>query len=175
MSSNTLIGLFATGVWLNLGSPSSTSALAISGFVTQPYTLGTLNARIGTCFNSSGFMGTGVVFDTTPDITYSELAIVDALFRVTYYAQLATATMGVGGSSVPAQQLREGDSVIQFANIANLGEQYRESVKDWNTNLSYIINAYLSQSSNALSVDFYNPGGPWQFPYGNGAGVSYGG
>lgn len=176
MASNVLIGDWSTGLWQDLGQPTSTSALSISGYATQPSTLGTLNARIGTCFSGARFMGTGVVFDTIPDITYSQLAIVDAMYRVSFYSQLALANLGQGGDNTPFQTLKEGDSVIQLVNAANLGKEYREEAKDWMLNLNYLINAYLGQHQYSRSVDFFNPGSiAWSFPYGNGEGVSYGG
>lgn len=164
MSSNTLIGEFSTGIWLNLGQPPTLSALTISGFVLQPNTLGSLNSRLSTCFSGTGYMGTGVTFDTVPDITNRELAIVEGLFLISWYSQLAFATMGWGGTSIPWSRLREGDESIERASSVNIGKEYREMAKDARAYMEYLVGAYNDNDrGTSATVDYLNPA----YPYGS--------
>lgn len=175
MASNTLIGLWATGIWETLGSPSSLSALTISGYAVQPSTLGRLNAMIGTCYSGTGYLGTGTVFDAAPELTNSELALVEGMFRVGWYSRLAQAMMGTSPSEIPWASISEGDTKISRANPVNLGKEYRELAKDTQVHLNYLVNAYIQQvqgGSTPRSVDLYNPGYPdIIFPYTSPGGI----
>lgn len=169
MASNTLIGTFASGVWLNLGSLSALSALTISGYVVQPSTLGSLNNRLGTSFSGTGYMNTGTVFDTVPDITNRELAIVEGLFLVGWYNQLASASMGLGGTSIPWVSIKEADETITRERPANLGAEYRAMAKDARLYMEYLVGAYVDNDrGTSLSVDYLNSAYPYL-----GAGIAY--
>ena len=176
--SNVLIGIWSTGLWENLNSPPSISALSISGYAIQPSTIGSLNSRLGTCYSGSGWMGTGSIFTVVPDLGNAEIAIIDALYHITFFNQMAIATMGFGGNTIPFLSLKEGDSTITQANPVNIGKEYREMVKDWNQYLNYLVTSYqYNQQGSAVprNIQFLNPpAGAWAYPYGNGAGVSYG-
>ena len=162
MSSNVLIGQFSSGLWLNLGGLSALSALTISGFVVQPGTLGSLNNRLGTSFSGTGYLGTGATFDTVPDITNKELAIVEGLFLVSWYNQLASANMGLGGSSIPWTRIREADESIDRERPSNLGAEYRTMAKDARLYMEYLVGAYNDNArGSALSVDYLNPAYPY--------------
>jgi hypothetical protein len=175
--SNIIIGDWATGVWQELGSLPTISVLTISGYAYQPSTLGSLNSRIGTCYSGSGIGGTGQIFTITPDITNTEMALIDALYHITFFTQMSIANMGAGGGSTPFMSLKEGDSVITLANPAYIGKEYREMMKDWVAYLNYLVVAYKTDVQHAFvpkNVAFLNPSvGPLGYPYGNGAGVSY--
>lgn len=175
-SSNTLIGIWSSGLWQDIGSPDSISALTISGYAVQTSTLGKLNNLIGTCFSGSGWLGTGLPFDVAPAYHNAELAIVEGLFRVGYYSQLATTMMGVSQATVGWTNLREGDSSISRANTAYLGKEYREMAKDAQLTLNYLANAYAADRGMICgAVDYLNPpnagANAYGSPYG---GASYG-
>lgn len=162
MASNTLIGSWSTGLWQDLGAPSNLSALTLSGYAVQPNTLGTLNARLGTSYVGTGYMGTGTAFDASPDLTNKELAIIEGLFLVGWYNQLAFANMGYGGSSIPWTRLREGDESIERANPVNVGKEYREMSKQAGNTLTSLVNAYLdNERGTSATVDFLNPAYPY--------------
>lgn len=162
-------------MWQDLGSPDGVSALTISGYAVQTSTLGKLNNLLGTCFSGSGWMGTGAPFDVAPAYHNAELAIVEGLFRVGYYSQLATTMMGVSQATVGWTSLAEGDSRISRANTAYLGKEYREMAKDAQATLNYLANAYATDRWGPGSVDYLNPpnvgANAYGSPYG---GVSYG-
>lgn len=150
---------WASGVWLDLGGPSNTTTSTISGYAVQPSTIGRLNDYLTTCFTGSGYAGTGTSnFQIGPWISPTELAIVQAMYLVSYYSNLAQASMGVGGNSIPWTALAEGDSRISRVNAANLGKEYREMSKTAFEQLNYLANAYRNGSAGVpRSVDFFNP------------------
>jgi hypothetical protein len=161
-----LIGLWATGIWSDLGSPTTLSALTISGYAVQPNTLGTINNRLGTTFLGTGVGGTGAAYDAVPVLTNRELAIIEGLFLISWYSQLAFATMGAGGTSIPWSRLREGDESIERANPVSIGKEYREMAKDTRATLDLLVNAYLDNDrGTSLSVDFLNPAYPYAGNY----------
>lgn len=174
MSCNILIGNWASGVWTDLGQPPNLSALTISGYAVAPNTLGRLNNFIGTCYSGSGYSGIGSVdFDVIPDLTDQELAIVGALYNVSYYNGLVQAAMGAG-SAIPASMgglpiatVREGDSTIAKANPAAIGAAYAGLAKEANAQLKYLVNVYIQNVLGAgtpRNVMFLGPpvyGGAW--------------
>ena len=161
-----LIGLWSSGLWSNLGSPPTLSALTISGYAVQPNTLGSINSRLGTAFVGTGVGGTGVAFDADPSLTNRELAIIEGLFLISWYNQLACASMGAGGTSIPWQRIREGDESIERSSPVNIGKEYREMSREANLQLTYLTNAYLDNDrGTSRSVDFLNPAYPYLANY----------
>lgn len=175
MSSSTLIGIWANALWQDLGAPDCLNPLTISGYALQPNVLGTLNSRLQTCYQASGATGNGTVdFDVTPALTNSELSIIDSMYRISYYNNLAMSMMGQSADGIPFTTIREGDSSISRANPVNIGKEYREMAKDERANLTYLINAYIMTVQEAgvgRSVDFLNPRPYFTNVYGNGVGV----
>lgn len=150
MASADLIGNFASGVWMNLGMPSFLSALTISGYVTEPSTLGQLNNYIGTCYSGSGFSGAGSYnYDVVPDIGTQELAIIGSLFLISFYNGLAQANLGNGtngAAGVPYITLREGDTVLTRASGPAIAAVYYSLSTQSIKNLNYQINTYITQT-----------------------------
>lgn len=159
-----LLQPWATGVWLDLGSPVNISVSTISGYAVQPATLGRLNDFIGTCFSGSGYTGAGSTnYQIGPSITSAELAIINQLYLVSYYNNLAQANMGVGGNNIPWLALAEGDSKIGRVNAANIGREYREMSKTAFGEMWNLINAYRGNAEGGnipRSVAFLNPALP---------------
>lgn len=161
MSSSTLIGVWANALWQDLGSPDCLNPLTISGYALQPNVLGLLNSRLQTCYQATGASGANTTdFDVTPALTNSELAIIDSMYRISYYNNMAMSMMGQSASDVPFVTIREGDSSITRANPVNIGKEYREMAKDERANLTNLINAYINvvqEGGAPRSVDFLNP------------------
>lgn len=160
MDNNTFIGEWSLGVWTDLGSPSNVTATTISGYAIQPSTLGRLNSLAGTCFSGSGYTGgASSNFQIGPFVDQEVLGIIGQLYLVSYYNNLAQATMGVGNSTIPWTNLREGDSSIARVNAATIGAQYRQMSKDAYTELWNLVNAFRGSQGGSIarSVDFPNP------------------
>ena len=87
-------------------------------------------------------MGTGTVFDVYPPITNRQLALVDGMFRVNWYSQLATAMMGLSQDGIGWQQIKEADSSISRPATTNLGKEYRELARQTQEQLNYLANSY---------------------------------
>ncbi len=168
MSSNVLIGVWATGVWQDLFSPTNLASTTISGYAIQPSTLGRLNDLIGTCYSGIGYTGaTGgmgsINFDVSPDVGNTELAILGQMFLVSYYNNLAMVTMGQGGSTIPWTSIAEGDSRIARVNASSIGKEYREMSKTAYEQLNYLVNAFRNNSQGAnvpRTVMYYNIASP---------------
>lgn len=168
MSSSQLIGEWASGVWFDIGQPSNVSALAISGFACSPNTLGRLNVLIGECFSGSGFSGPGTFnYDVSPCIGQNELALVEQIYLIGWWNNLAQATMGggtlmagvAGAPTTPATTLFEGDTRIAFASPAAIGAVYATRAKEASDNLKYLVNVYINQIQGAnvgRSVNLFN-------------------
>lgn len=149
MSSNILVGNVASGLWVSLGSPSSVSALTISGYFVFDSTLGSLNSKLGTCFQSTGSSGVGFGYDATPDLCSTELAIEALMFTISYYGGLATNTMGAGGMGVgglPFVNIAEGDTKLGTANPAAIGAVYLGMATQATKDLNYLVNQYVLNS-----------------------------
>lgn len=145
-ASATLVGLWSTGIWTNvLGSPPNVSALTISGYAIMPATLGWLNDSTSSCFSGSGYAGPGTVnYDTVPDLTSDELALITELYLQSYYNGLAQATMGYGGDSIPWTNARDGDQSITRANPAAIGAVYAGLAAKARSNLNYLVTSYIN-------------------------------
>ena len=157
MASNTLLGAWATGIWTDLGSPSTLSALTISGYAVQPSTLGRLNSLIGACYSGTGYLGTGAVFDAAPDLTNRELAIIEGMVRTNWYNQLAQTMMGLVPADIPWTSLAEGDSKIARGNAINIGKEYREMAKQAQEFMLYLANAYSIDESGPRDCEYLSP------------------
>jgi len=147
------IGLWASGFWQELNSPPNLSALTLSGYACSQNTIGRLNNLVGTCFMTSGATTAGTVdFTVVPDLTYQELTLIGAMYLVSYYNGLAQSAMGAGGvinsvnGGTPVQMISEGDSRIQWANVAGIGRNYADMAKQAKLDLNYIVNAYIRQT-----------------------------
>ena len=150
-----LIGIWSTGFWQNdLSAPTQLAASTISGYATQPSTLGRLNNLVSTCFSGSGYTGAGTTnYQASPPLTNTELVIIGTMFLVSYYNGLAFSTMGVGGSTIPWLNIAEGDSKIGRVNAASIGAQYKEMSKDAQNQLWQQANAYRSSNGGNLGRD----------------------
>ncbi len=161
MAQNTeLLQPWAEGVYADLGSPTNTSVSTISGYAVQPSTLGRLNSLVTACFSGSGYAGTGTSnYQIGPYADLAVLGIIGQLYLVSFYSNLAMASMGQGATALPWTNLREGDSSISRVNAANIGKEYREMSKDAYVQLWNLVNAYRGSEGGSIarSVDYYNP------------------
>lgn len=164
MSSNLLIGSFASGLWFQLGSPTAVSSLTISGYLVTPNTCSQVNNAIGSCYQPTGTPA----YDITPDISSQELSIAGLYFEVGYWNNIAQASMGQGGLALggnPVQGISEGDTKITYANAASIGAVYADMALQAKRRLDYAVNQYLLNSVGILTpLSVINPnvvyGGP---------------
>ncbi len=168
-----LLQVWATGLWTDLGGPPNISVSTISGYAVQPGTLGRLNSLVTACFTGSGYAGTGTSnYQIGPYADGAILGIIGQLYLVSYYNNLAMASMGQGATALPWTRLREGDSQIDRVNAANIGKEYREMSKTAYEQLWNLVNAYRGSEGGSIarSVDYYNPPvGPYNYGYSQGA------
>lgn len=152
------LGLLATGLWQNnLNSPTSVSALTISGWFAQDYVVGQLNAKISTCYSGSN-NGSGNNWAICPDADGGTLAILGAMYLVTYWDGKIAGAAGAGGVSDTWISLREGDSDLRRTSPAELMKVYSAMSKQANERLTYLTNEYIRNSQGAAlprSVEFW--------------------
>lgn len=149
-----VLQVWAQGVFSDMGSPANTSVSTISGYAVQPSTLGKLNNLAMTCFSGSGYAGTGTSsYQIGPYISNAELSLVAQMYLVSYYNNLAQASMGLGGNGIPWTRLRESDSSIERANPANLGKEYREMSRVAAEQLWALVSAYRGSQGGSVGRD----------------------
>jgi hypothetical protein len=153
------IGDFSTGIWISFGQPYEISPLTISGWVCQKTTLGALNAYIGTCYSGAVY-GTGSPYNSyvCPDLDDGSFAILESMYRETYYQQLMRSVGGAGGVQPVVQALSEGDSKIQWVNASELAKTYSAAWKQAIDNRRILIRNYIKNSLGgniARSVNYY--------------------
>ena len=146
------IGLFATGLWEDLGSPADISALSISGWVTQTNTLGTLNNLINQCY--TGAQGSYVC----PDLTNTEFAILGTMYTMRFYRNRANSLAGAGGTTPMWYTLKEGDSTISRANPSEMMKTFQSMSINAREGLDKMVSYYNKYSNGGTvprSVNFY--------------------
>ncbi len=145
------IGAFASGVWLNLGSPTDISALSISGWVTQQNTIGSLNAYTAKCHTIVSGMY------VCPDIDLGEYSILGAIYATQFWNYRAQAVAGAGGITPQWVSLRDGDSEIRRVNAGELMKSYVSLGQDAQQVLSLVAfyNDFTQNGTLPLSVDMW--------------------
>lgn len=150
-----VIGDFATGLWVTqLGSPSDVSALTISGWVTQSFTIGALNNYTFQCFS-------GVSGNVCPVLYQDEFAILALMYMQQFWTYRAQATAGAGGVLLPWTALRDGDSEIRRVDPAALMRTYQSMSNAANKQLNAMIVQYNRAQGGPTSIDFYDIDNTW--------------
>ena len=159
MSSVQSIGEFAIAQWENIGQPTDVNVSTISGWVTQPQTIGQLNSYLGTCYSGVGYTGAcSWNNDISPDLTPAEFGILDQMWQVRYYSQLIRKCAGAGGTQKIVQQLAEGDSKVTYVSAVQLAKVYTENLTNAQKRLNFLVNVYNENSAGTntpRSVDYY--------------------
>lgn len=151
------IGAWATGIWITIGSPSAISALSISGYAPQSFTIGRLNA-----FTSQCYVGVSGAY-VCPNLDDGSFAILAQMFLQSYYMQLMNSVAGAGGTRV-VQQVTDGDSRIQWTNASELAKTYLAAAQTAEKTLNNLVRNYVNNSlgGNApRSVNYLNLDNSW--------------
>lgn len=171
---NTFIGQLALGVWTyDLNSPTSISPTSISGYFIS--NIGKFDNLTSNCFAQFGFSGAPPLNGLTGDGAYNydivdisnsgnllgdpEANILRQIYLITYFEGLIQSFsgpglfVGVGGSSnMPAQSnlpltsLKEGDSVMTWANAAQIMSVYQKLLGEKRKELNYLVESYNRNS-----------------------------
>ncbi len=151
------IGQWATGIWVNIGSPSAISALSISGYAAQSFAIGQLNAYTAQCYIpvSGAYV--------CPNLDDGSFAILAQMFLYSYYMQLMNANAGAGGTRL-VQVIKDGDSVLQWTNASELAKTYLAAAQTAQKNLNNLVRNYVNNSlgGNApRSVNYFDIDNSW--------------
>jgi hypothetical protein len=138
------LGDLATGIWDDLGQPSTVSVENVSGWL---YTnIGKLNAYIDTCF--SGVEGTGF----NAELNNREGAIYAQIYKLKFYEGQITSNLGAASYSVV--ELREGDHVLRLASKTELAKTYKELKSQEQNVLKGLIGDYKLDRAQPRAIFF---------------------
>ena len=139
------IGDFASGVWVDLGSPSNVSIVSISGW--SEVNIGGLNIKIDTSFSISGD-------DFSPSFGTTESSIYEQMYKIQYFEQRTyEAINGIfDESTMDWSNLSEGDSKITRTNRGELLKLYRGMQRDAQLELDKCVGYYKSNLANPIQV-----------------------
>ena len=146
---------FASGVYEDIGSPSTPTVVSISGWAEN--NIGLLNIVIDTCYiTASG--------DFYPAMGNQESGIYQEMYKVKHYErQLQYAVSNVAvkgtGSALDWVELRDGDSVVRRANPAEFARIYRGLKSDAQKELNDLVETYranLGQPQQIVGDEWQN-------------------
>src|ERR1700722_2702003 len=183
------LGQLAQGIWTyDLNSPTNISFLSISGYFIS--NIGRFDNLTSQCYESFGYSGSSnIVNGISGDSSFNydvvdftnpatnligdpEANILRQIYLLTYYEGLIQSfsgpglyVQGVNSQNLPVQSLKEGDSVITWANVAQIMSVYQKILTDKRKELNYLVEAYNRNSQGSeipRTLAFFNiwPGGP---------------
>lgn len=161
------IGLWATGIWVTIGSPSAISSLTISGYAAQSFNIGRLNA-----FTSQCYIGVSGAY-VCPNLDDGSFAILQQMFLQSYYMQLMNANAGAGGTR-SVQEIVDGDSRITWTNQSELAKTYLAAANQAEKTLNNLVRNYVNNSLGGnlpRDVSFYSIDSSWNGTAGFNAGT----
>lgn len=168
------VGQLASGIWTDLGEPSSPSLYYISGWIGSDRALGKVNVQLGTefyvdvsgshageSFNAGGYSGFYVAGDFFPAIGNVEAAIMAEIYKYDYYDKKIRDAMNsiVEGTGVAVDwsELSEGDTTIRRSNRNELAKTYRGLQQDSRTELNRLVGYYRENLSTPRDVTTQEP------------------
>lgn len=149
----------ATGIWEQIGSPTSISVSSIYTKLISSGSVGKLDILINGCH----YIDSGECI--APVLSSEEISIYEQLYLVDYYAKAALQTQGAPGT-LQWTSLAEGDTKISRANPNEIAKFYKDLQKAAQTQLDNLVDLYRRNSALARSSDYpqieqYYPNGPF--------------
>jgi hypothetical protein len=149
------IEVLSSGLWEEIGSPSSVSVSFISGKLVSESFLGQLGSLTYKCYQSvSGCI--------EPPLDNGEQGIYGLLYLGDYYKKQVVNYIGAAGVK-RVLNVREADSSLTFSNTTSEAKEIRALAKDYNDQAKEMADLYNRGLSTARDVSFYTIN-----PYGNG-------
>ncbi len=142
----------ASGIWEEIGSPTSQSINYISGWLVN--NVGTLNNRINTCYSGDG---SGCI---DPAIDIEEQGIYKEIYKLNYYTLMVTSSIGAAALSTWVE-LKDDVSSIRRISPNEFAKVYLQLKKEANAELNELIFDY---QRNHATVGVINMGVPWEGP-----------
>lgn len=139
--------LLAGSIYTGIGAPTAQSVGYVSGWITQPSTIGDLNNRLNVCFAITGDQPciAGCFGD-------SEASILALMYTTDYYRQRANAVLA-GGDTSAWVRLREGDSDVSRETRAGMAKVYLDLSKDSQQALYVAVANWKVGHTLSVSVD----------------------
>lgn len=168
------VGQLASGIWEDLGSPTTPTVIAISGWIGSDRAVGKLNVLLGTefivdvsgyyngqYFDAGGYSGQYVPGDYYPAFGNVEAAIFGEIYKFDYYAKKIRDVMnGIlegTAAEVDWSELSEGDTTIRRSNRSEVAKTYRGMQQDSTAELQKLVGYYRENKALPREVTTQEP------------------
>jgi len=141
------IQTLASGLWEEVGSPSSVSVSFISGKLVSDSFLGQLGSLTYKCYSTSG----GCII---PELDNGEQGIYSALYLSDYYKKQVSNYIGAAGVK-RVLSVAEVDSRISLSNTTSEAKEIRALAKDYSEQAKELAELYNRGLATARGVSFY--------------------
>jgi hypothetical protein len=137
----------STGLWQEIGEPSSVSVSYISGKLVSDALLGKLGSLTYKCYS-------GVSGCIEPALDNGEQGIYSALYLSDYYKKQVSSYLGAAGVK-RVLSVSEGDSKLSFSNSTSEAKLVKDLAKDYAEQAKELADLYNRGLSTARDVSFY--------------------
>jgi len=168
------VGQLASGIWEDLGSPTTPSVTSVSGWLGSDRGVGKLNVLLGTTFyvdnsgyhageyfDAGGYSGQYVAGDYFPALGNVEAAIYGEIYKQDFYVKKIRDVMnGIlegTGTNLDWSELSEGDTTIRRSNRNEVAKTYRGLQQDSQTELNKLVGYYRQNLSSPSQITTQEP------------------
>lgn len=139
----------STGIWYDVGQPTSLTPDAIQSRLETNFFVGKLNNLLDLCF-SFGVSG----ISPEADFGSEEQNVYIEIYKNNYYAQKVMENLGAG--SLGFTTIREGDTTLTKVSPTEIAKTYQTLKNNSDENLKNLVNSYLNNKVRPSSNDFYD-------------------
>ena len=168
------VGQLSSGIWEDLGQPTTPSAIYISGWIGSDRGLGKLNVLLGREFivdASGAFAGTTYdagdsvrtydAGDFYPALGNVEAAIYAEIYKYDFYDKKIRDTLNgifdATSAAVDWSELTEGDTTIKRSNRSEVAKTYRGMQQDSRLELNRLVGYYRQNRALPSQVTTQEP------------------
>ena len=137
------IGLFASGIYENLGNPSNTSVAFISGWLGS--NIGQLNISIESAYTS--IPASGIIL---PALGVDEVSVYEQMFNQKFYTQAANSNLGA--SAYDWSEITEEGSTVRRVSKNEIAKTYLSLAKESKDQVIKLTHLYRKNKAKPVSV-----------------------
>ncbi len=158
------VGQLASGIWDDLGQPTTPSVTYISGFIGSDRFVGKVNlllemefivdttgAYAGQTYDAGGYTGQYIPGDYYPALGNTEAAIFAESYKFDYYdKKIRDALNGIvdaDSTNIDWNQIQEADTVIRRSNRNDTAKTYRTMQTDSRAEIQKLVGYYRGNKS----------------------------
>lgn len=139
----------STGIWYDVGQPTSLTPDAIQSRLETDFFVGKLNNLLDLCFS---FGPSGI--SPEDDFGSEEQNVYIEIYKNNYYAQKVMENLGAG--SLGFTTIREGDTTLTKVSPTEIAKNYQLLKNNSDENLRNLVSSYLNNKVRPNSNDFYD-------------------